>query len=310
MSGVFDEDGNFKPGCGVAMGAAMVIAFIVICAMILAWPFAKTPADKIGLSYGGGVVEGAHFQGVHEPGSGTFFNGWGDRLYKYPVTQRNYIISARADEGDIQGADIVEAPSRDGVRVGFQVATYFELNQPKIQAFHEKIGLKYHAWTDDGWTQMLNDSFRQQIENSIQGLSRQFLAVEVYSDQNVLLAMQDAIGKSLKSRIEKSLGGEYFCGVGTGASKTECSDFKFVIKKVTVPDTVAVSLERNRTSEIEVQTKKNEIEQNKAEAQSIRELNAALNEAGDQYTLLQAIKSGQVKFWVLPGGTNLTVPAP
>ena len=37
-----------------------------------------------GISYGGGVFEGPHFQRVIKPGHSLFFNGFMDSLYLYP----------------------------------------------------------------------------------------------------------------------------------------------------------------------------------------------------------------------------------
>lgn len=303
------EEIQVKPGCAAGLVVAGLSAFIVVIFLFVMWPFDKTPRDKIGLSYGGGVFEGAHFQGIKQPGSGLFFNGWGDKLYLYPVTQRNYIISSRRNEGDVPGADFVGVTSLDGVRVNMEVATFFELNQVKVRKFHEKIGLKYHAWTDEGWDKMLNDSFRQQIESALQEIGRRHTAVDLYSNKQVLDEIQTEIGRTLKDRIAGTLGDNYFCGVGTGASKNQCSDFRFIVKRIVVPNTVAHALEKNRTSEIQVQTKKNEVEQRHQEALAIEELNTALSKAGDQYVLLKAIESGKIKFWILPSNTPVTVPS-
>ena len=53
----------------------------------------KTPRNMIGISYGGGPFEAAHYQRIVQPGSGLFFNGFYDPLYLYPSDQVNYIIS-------------------------------------------------------------------------------------------------------------------------------------------------------------------------------------------------------------------------
>ncbi len=151
-----------KAGTTYRSYAAAAVVGLLLLVLVVSlrsmWPFAKVPRDKIGLSYGGGLFEGAHFQGIKQPGSSLFFNGWGDSLYLYPVTQRSYIISRTQGEGDVQG--FVPAPSSDRIQVEFEVATYFKLNLSLIRRFHETIGLKYQAWTDYGWERMLSESFR------------------------------------------------------------------------------------------------------------------------------------------------------
>jgi hypothetical protein len=293
---------------GAALVAAAVVALVVLST--LATSVKKTPRDQIGISYGGGPIEGAHFQGIHPPGSGLFVNGFADKLYLYPVTQRNYIISRRNDEGDVRGEDQVTAPSKDRIPITFQVAVYFKLNTDKLRKFHEQIGLKYRAWTDDGFTRMLNESFRQQIEFALQKEARAYEVVDLYAKNDVLASIQANIGSVLKGNVSGVLGDEYFCGPTFQPGSGQCPDFTFVIKEIAIPDGVRSAFESNRTSEIAIQTKLNEVQQRAAEADGIRKLNEALVTAGQNYVLLKAIEAGKVDFWVLPQGNNLTLQTP
>lgn len=289
-----------------------VLGFVVLAAIILAiimlpFAFKKTPIDKIGLSYGGGPIEGAHFQGIHDPGSGLFMNGFADKLYLYPVTQRSYIIAR--GEGDISG--VVSVPSQDRVQVDFEVATYFKLNLSLIQNFHENIGLKYHAWQDEGWDHMLSESLRQQIVYAIQREARQHDVADIYADEQTLLDIQTGVGTTLKENVTDVLGEEYFCGVEySPISPAVCPEFTFVIKRVDVPPDVKTAFESNRTSEILIDTRRNEVEQARLEADAIRERQEALESCGQACVLYEAIKAGEIKFWVIPSGTGFTLQGP
>jgi hypothetical protein len=272
--------------------------------------FDKTPRDEIGIRYGGGPVEGARFEGVVDPGHSLYLNGFLDHQYLYPVTQRNYIISRRSGEGDVTGEDFVEAPSKDGVAVTFEVATYFKLNTNLLRRFHENIGLKYAAYTEEGWTRMLNDSFRQQIENAVQREARTYSVADLYFNRRVLQDIQNGIGQVLKDNVNNSLGGEYFCGPTFITGRPGCPDFRFVIKQIRPLDSdVVKTFEDVRKSQIAIETRRNELKQAKLQAQAVQKLTQG-RKLTPEYVELKAIESGKVTFWILPSDNPVTVQGP
>ena len=286
--------------------AAVALALVLLALVpTFASGLKKTPRDRIGISYGGGPFEATHFQKIVQPGSGLFFNGVFDSLYLYPADQVNYIISKETNVGASQSPDSVVAPTQDRVQVEYQVAVYFKLNTDLLRTFHEQLGLRYKAYTDGGWNNLIQDTFRQQIENALQQETRRIAVADLFGNADVLVSLQEQVQATLSERLEGALGRRFFCAP-TFTAGGECGDPTFSIKKVDIPESVAQAFEDNRTSGIQVLTKTNEIAQREAEAKAI----ASLGLTGQEYVTLKAIEAGGITFWVLPndGGFTLTPP--
>jgi hypothetical protein len=215
------------------------------------------PVDKVALHYTGGPIQGERFEQVVAPGASTRFYGLFERLYELPVTQRSYIMSKDAAQGDARRAEYVGAPSADKVMTEWESATYFKLNtRPDVlRRFFEEICLKYDC-TDlrpgGGWDRMLADTFRQQVVAAIQAEARRHPSEDIYANADTLLVMQANVGSTLKQRVNDVLGGEYFCGPGHVLDGSGCPEFAFVIKEVTLPSNVRDQYNANRASALAV----------------------------------------------------------
>ena len=287
----------------------MVVIGLVISLALMPAVFSsmkKTPRNRVGISYGGGPLEAAHFQKVVQPGSGLFFNGIGDPLYLYPADTQSYIVSKAKNEGDVQGVDSIVSPSHDRVQIEYQVAVYFKLNVDLLKDFHDQLGLQYAAYQNAGWNKLIQNTFRQQIENALQENTRQYDVKDIYGNADDLIAIQQDVEQKLSQRLTGALGQPFFCGPSYQPGK-ECAPPIFIIKKIEIPGDVVKAFEDNQTSLIKVATSQNQIAQREAEARSIEALNVGLSQAGMNYVLLRAIESGQINFWVLPSDSGLTL---
>ncbi len=290
--------------------AAVIVILLLAFGPAFVSGLKKTPRNMIGISYGGGPFEGAHFQRVVKPGSALFFNGWFDPLYLYPSDQQNYIISQSPRVGAVRGKDSIVAPTSDRVQLTYQVAIYFKLNTDLLRQFHEQLGLQYKAYTSAGWNNLLQDTFRQQVENAVQEETRKYSVADLYGNAKLLVQLQDSVQTRLSQRLTSALGQNYFCSP-LFEPGGRCDPPTFIVKQVDIPSLVVNAFVAVRTSAIQIQVMVNQIAQRKAEAQGIDALNSALKVAGENYVLIKAIESGKINFWVLPsgtGGSNLTLP--
>ena len=81
------------------------------------------------------------------------------------------------------------------------------------------------------------------------------------------------------------------------------------MKKATPPPHILESYAANKSSQIAIATRANEVEQAKQQAQAARELYESIRD-NPNYVLLKAIESGKINFWVLPNENNLNLTAP
>lgn len=297
-----NADRTGRPRLGPAKGAALIVVLVVLLALIpaLSTIFVKTPRDKVGITYGGGPIESVSFKEVIPPGSGLTLNGMFNSFYLYPADQLVYALPTGQPD-DAGSRPAVSAPSNDDVEVRYEVSVHFKLNIDELQDFHEEVGLRYEASTDEGWNEMLHAVMLPQLRNALQEQTRRHLVADLYTDPDLLVQLQRDAQAALSAQLELTTGGNYFCSPAyrTGG---ECGQPTVVIKGIQVPAAVQAAFERNRVAELDIAARE-------SEAEAIAVLMDALGNSGDTYALLKAIEAGQVEFWVLPdGGVSITGP--
>ena len=308
--GAFTAVGLFLATLGVILAIFAVAGLLSI---------RKCDAQSACVSYGGGPIESNHFQGTFGPSSPTRLNGAFDKWFTYPVSVRAYSVSSAAGEegekgigaqSDEQSRDAISsipATTSDRINVDWQVTVYFKLNTNLLQPFHEQLGLRYQAYTDRGWDLMLRQTFRKQLETSLAKITRRYRVADVWADEDTLRDVEGAVGSTLREQVNTALGGQYFCGPQFRVAQRACPEFELKIKRPGIPRRVQVAFEENRTSQILITTRKNEVRQRANEAKAIRKVRGELS---PDYVLLRAIERGGIDFWVLPQQSNVTLPSP
>lgn len=296
--------GNFMRTRATAIILSILLLGVVGCT------YDSTQSDEVSCAYGGGPFESPQLKKELDPGSGRTFIGSMDKTYKYPTSQRTYDISPNAGEGEEGRADLIVAPSSDDIRMEVGLIVRFKLNTNIACEFHEQIGRKYKAWESDGWNLMLRETFRRPLERSIQETIRRNEGRELYSNADLLIGVEDEISTGLKDTINRAMGNDYFCGPAFVHGQEECPEFEITLTHLRPQDTEALkafeAVEIERANTAAATQKVLTAEQ---EALAINELNEALSSGGGAIALLEAVRSGQVEFWVIDG-SGLTVQAP
>jgi hypothetical protein len=286
----------------------LIVGVIALIILFNIFNFASTEANKIGLHYGGGVVEDKKFKSIIPPGSTNKLIGPGDTIYSYPIDQRSYIIGGAG--ADTENADEVTVVSKDNVRLGVRVQVYFTLNrdQAVIQSFHERIGLKTEAYEDRGWSDMLQSYFRPQIDRALAAVGTNYAWAELYNNEKKKAEFQTAAAKEFTRLLPAAVGGDYFCGPGYNGSNA-CGELSFTIQKPTPLDKGIIDgLEAKQRAELAKQAQEQKNQQVGVELQSVKQQVAMLGAQG--YLLKTAIESGKIQFMVIPQNGNVSIPVP
>ncbi|WP_329481852.1 SPFH domain-containing protein [Kribbella sp. NBC_01484] len=286
----------------------LIVAVIVIIVLFNIFNFASTDTNRIGLHYGGGVVEAKKFKSIIPPGSTNKLIGPGDTLYTYPIDQRSYIIGG--DAADTDAADEVTVVSKDNVRLGVRVQVYFTLNRDKdvIKSFHERIGLKTEAYEERGWNDMLQSYFRPQIDRALAAVATNYGWAELYNNESKKATFQTAAAQEFTRLLPAAVGGDYFCGPSYNGSN-DCGELSFTIQKPTPLDKGIIDgLEAKQRAELAKATQEQKNQQVNVELQSVKQQVAMLGAQG--YLLKTAIESGKIQFMVIPQNGNVSIPVP
>lgn len=260
--------------------------------------------EHLTLRYGGGVTEEKDYKGMITPGTTNQFvfgSGTGDSLYHYPRTQRSWIA------GETDGVDRppVEIVTADGVRMKVDYALYFRLNPEEgvLRRFHEDIGLKEAAWTEDGWLEMLRTYFDAPITRQLEAGGLNYTSADLRSDEAKRREFATTISDQATSEIERVVGGPYFCG----PLQEGCGDISFEVGR---PELVNVGIveaeEGKRIASLEADAQAERNRRVLTELEATREEVEVLGP--EAYALIKAIESGKVTFMQLPTDGTVSVP--
>ena len=287
---------------------ALVSAAILLVVLTGACGLENSETNEIGLVYSGGIIEDKKFKEFLPAGSTNKSTGYGSKTYRYRIDQRSYRADSKGNGADTAPAVVV---SNDDQRLRVDYQLYFKLNQDEkiLRKFHENIGVKTEAWTDEGWTQMLRDYFEPQIERSLEAAALGFNWRDLYASEESRVAYQNDAISRIKSAITDVIGDDYFCGPAYTGKGSRCGDFTMTVgKPEPVNEGLVAAIEAEQTNVAATQAQEQKNAQIRAELEAEKELVALY---GPQGALLrEAIRSGKVQTFIVDPNDLATVNTP
>ncbi|MFF5211863.1 SPFH domain-containing protein [Streptosporangium sp. NPDC000396] len=288
---------------------AAVAGVVVLGFLLSGCTRVSTPPDEVVLHYAGGMFEAIKFEKCINPSSGATLLGPGDTGYSYPFGQRTYDFSG-SEDAESKPLSVV---SKDNVEMSVSGVATFTLNTDckTLQRFHEKIGLKYRAFYEDGrsegWRRMLNTYLRVPLDRALDAASQEFEWRGLFNDPKVKQDWEARVGVLARQFIQETAGADYFCNQnysGTG----ECGDISLTIQKPEPPEALVNALASEQAAKAENVAQAQRNAKVRTELESIRDLVKVLGPQGA--VLWQAIQKGQVSVVPVPQGSNLNITPP
>lgn len=287
---------------------ALCVAFLAVAGS--ACGLRSSAINERCLVYSGGPIEDKKFQDFLEPGATAKSVGVGSKTYCYRNDQRSYI--GKPEGGDAGPVEVVSATSAEGpgIRMSVDYQLYFKLNLDDeiFRRFHENLGVKTDAWTEDGWRQLLREYFEPQIDRAMEAAALKHDWRRLYADEGGRAAFNADVVDILKQNISDVIRGDYFCGPSYDGPGSPCGDFTFTVgKPEPVNPDIINAVEGQQTAQAREQAQAAENRRINAQLEAEKEIVALY---GPQGALLrEAIQSGKVSQFIIDEtGRSTTAP--
>lgn len=271
----------------------------------------STESDLTAVQYAGGAIQSKAFKGC-VASSTKHWGGIGDAFYAYPASQRNFVFDSGAQNKDAGSFTFV---TKDGIEMTVTGVANFNLNTDctTLQAFHEKIGNRYHAYFDngstipDGWRQVLTDYVGRPLDTAIDRAGQKYDSEALYNDSTTKAAWETDVVALLPELVNRQTDGdeEFFKAWAITLQKP---DLPQSIKDARTSKEAAIAEADAAKAKAEAQTEtaKSQKALESAEAEKAKVWIDALGQEG--YLRKMLIEKGGNPFQ--PGGTPLVEAKP
>jgi hypothetical protein len=239
-----------------------------------------------------------------EPSSRTWQDPW-DNTYTYPGGQRTFAFAGDGDDAEMPAATVV---SSDDLELTVRGIVTYSLNPTcdQLQQMHERVGLKYEAYEDEGWVDLLQDYIGQPLNRALDDATKSYSWRDLYTSADAKTEWEDEVGELTAQYIAEQGGGAFFCApTYTGAEDDDCGSPRLTIQQPVPPSDVRDALTAAQEAAELTAAQEQENERVAAETEAIEMLVDALGPEGA--VLWQAIESGDVDIVPVPTGSNVNV---
>lgn len=280
------------------------IAAIVALPLTIAGCTTTTPnPDQVAIVYDAGPLSDTTFEKCVKPGE-RYIAGIVDEAYEYPAGQRTFEFAA--DPNDPEGLErkpyaesgpltmLTKDPLEMRVSgvVTFTLATDCET----LTKFHEQVGLKFQAWTEEGWNKLLSVYIAQPLDRALDAASKEFKWRDLaFENPESKQQWEDKVAEYMTKFLQEQGGTAFF------------SNFAVTLQQPQPPTEVRKAMDKAQQA---AEANKAQIAENaraKTELEAIKDLAKVLGPEGA--VLWQAIKDGKVSMIISDGKVAVSPPS-
>jgi regulator of protease activity HflC (stomatin/prohibitin superfamily) len=188
------------------------------------------------------------------------------QYYLYPITQQQYTMSGRANEGQVSGNDAVAARTIDGQEVALDVTVLYAVDPAKVNDLHKR------------WQTGYQDNF---VRPTVRGLVRDvvsgYRAEDIYGEKRT--EMEDTMQQRISDR---------FASEGLALTDLLVRDISFSEQFRQAIEQKQIADQDAQRAQLQIRQRENEASQLRAQANGERDAAIARAQGQAQATVLQA----------------------
>jgi hypothetical protein len=258
--------------------------------------------DEKGIVYDAGLFSDTTFQNCVDPGIRDV-SGPGDMGFVYPAGQRTFEFAA--DPNDPEGVKTKPGAesgplsmwTKDPLEMRVSGVVTFSLTSDckTLQRFHEQIGLKYEAYTDEGWNRLLSVYVGQPLDRALDAASKEFAWRDLtYVSPQAKQQWEAKVAEYMTQFLREQGGAAFF------------EKFAVTLQQPQPPLKVREAMAAVQQAKEENTAQKARNEKAQTELEAIKALKDVLGAEGA--VMWQAVKDGRVQIIVSDSGQINVTP--